>query len=151
MFHQQCEREGVRLGATVTGVMLSKSFVINFSFFNGSNGAGTRHLLALAKMQQRKRADAREGVLEATDIQAALQRLRQVLLQSPSQNPFRLFNIRLLNNTKSFAKPLSVIQYILSLLRRASSILAARLTPKIRLRCGVGGRKGGRGSEASGG
>lgn len=134
MFHQQCEREGVRLGATVTGVMLSKSFVINFSFFNGSNGAGTRHLLALAKMQQRKRADAREGVLEATDIQAALQRLRQVLLQSPSQNPFRLFNTSYL-----FCE------------RRASPILAARLTSNRRLRCGVGGRKGGRGSEAPGG
>jgi len=51
--------------------MLSKSFVLNFSFFNGSNGAGTRHLLALAKMQAGKRPDS-EDLLEATDIQVHL-------------------------------------------------------------------------------
>ncbi|KAJ1490872.1 hypothetical protein T484DRAFT_1776455, partial [Baffinella frigidus] len=68
VFNQQCEKDNVRLGSTVTQVMLSKSFVLNFSFFNGSNGAGKTpppplyltHLLALAKMQAGKRPDSED-------------------------------------------------------------------------------------------
>lgn len=77
IFKQQCLREQLRLGNTVTASMLTKTFVLNFSFFDNSNGAGTKHLLTIARMEQARRADRREGMLEAGDIQAAFQRLRQ--------------------------------------------------------------------------
>uniref|UniRef100_A0A7S4KQ21 Uncharacterized protein n=1 Tax=Guillardia theta TaxID=55529 RepID=A0A7S4KQ21_GUITH len=77
IFRRQCDREQVRLGSTVTEVMLQKAFVLNFNFFDGSNGAGTRHLLMLARLEHGKRGDRREGIFEATDLQAAFQKLRQ--------------------------------------------------------------------------
>ena len=35
----------VRLGTSATELMLERSFALNFSFFDGSNGKSMRHLM----------------------------------------------------------------------------------------------------------
>ena len=77
IFRKQCALEQLRFGGTVTDVMLEKTFSLNATFFDGSNGAGTKRLIKMARLEQGKRQDKREGVLESTDIQSAFQKLRQ--------------------------------------------------------------------------
>jgi len=87
IFRRQCESEQVRLSPSATELMLERAFALNFNFFDGTNGAGTRHLLKLAKTEHTRRGGSgvqgvgrskKEGLLlESTDIQAAFQRLRQ--------------------------------------------------------------------------
>jgi hypothetical protein len=38
--------------------MLERAFTLNFNFFDNTNGAGTRHLLKLAKMEHARRTGA---------------------------------------------------------------------------------------------
>jgi WD40 repeat protein len=77
IFRRQCAMEQLRFGGTVTDVMLEKTFGLNATFLDGSNGAGTKRLIKMARLEQGKRHDKREGVLESTDIQSAFQKLRQ--------------------------------------------------------------------------
>ena len=92
IFRRQCESEQVRLSTSATDVMLERAFTLNFNFFDNTNGAGTRHLLKLARLEHTRRTggaargkkEGREGggkkegqLLESTDIQAAFQRLRR--------------------------------------------------------------------------
>ena len=88
IFRRQCESELIRLSQSTTELMLERAFALNFNFFDGTNGDGTRHLLKLARMEHSRRGGAggvmasargkKEAmVLESTDIQAAFQRLRQ--------------------------------------------------------------------------
>ena len=86
IFRRQCDSEQVRLSTSATELMLERAFALNFNFFDGTNGAGTRHLLKLAKTEHSRRGGSggqgagrskKEGLLlESTDIQAAFQRLR---------------------------------------------------------------------------
>jgi hypothetical protein len=48
----------VRLSNSATDVMLERAFTLNFNFFDNTNGAGTRHLLKLAKMEHARRTGA---------------------------------------------------------------------------------------------
>jgi hypothetical protein len=90
IFRRQCESELVRLSTSATEMMLERAFALNFNFFDGTNGAGTRHLLKLARMEYSRRGGGGVAggggvvrgkkemlVLESTDVQAAFQRLRQ--------------------------------------------------------------------------
>lgn len=77
IFRKQCAAEQLRFGGSLTDVMLEKTFALNARFFEGSNGSGTKQVLKIARLEQNKRQDKREGVLESTDMQAAFQKLRQ--------------------------------------------------------------------------
>ena len=77
ILRKQCAAEQLRFGGSVTDVMLDKTFLLNARFFEGSNGTGTKQIIKLARLEQNKRQDKREGVLESTDMQSAFQKLRQ--------------------------------------------------------------------------